>query len=186
MQPWKKWIPSSGEWNKDAPPDDASKLKSYYMITWKRWQLHGHFTTHLSPKPMGIIFYHKDILISTWKGHKWYMRYFPRCFLLEMSYSGSSWCYTCLFWCGAAAGRRAVSEEEEEEEDWSGAWVRYGAATDDGCRERGSVFLFRGSSIIHQALFLAEHQSLLTPTLHSTPPRVLTSSLPGPHTDKNA
>lgn len=126
----------------------------------------GNFMAISQPKPMGIIFYHKDILISTWKGHKGYMRYSSRCFLLEMRYSGSSWCYTRLFWCGAAAGRRAVSEEEE---DWSGAWVRYGAATDDGCRERGSVFLFRGSSIIHQALFLAEHQIPSTPTLHSTP-----------------
>lgn len=122
---------------------------------------------HPSQKELFLITYitTRDIPICSWKGYKRCMGYSPRCCLLEMHYccihpcKGSSWCYTHLFWCGgAAAGKQGGCVvgglEQSMGEVWGGHRWRLR-------REWEFVFLFRGASIIHLALFLAEHQSCM-------------------------
>lgn len=172
------WIPSSGEWNKDAPPDDASKLKSYSTITWKRWELHGHFTTQA----------YGNYFLSQGHTH-FHLKRTQRIYalLLQMFPVGDALLgiqlmlhtFVLVWCCGRQAGcvRRGRGLERSMGEVWGGHRWRLQ-------RERLCISISR---IIHNSSgsFSGGASDPFNSHFTQHTPCVLKSSLPSPHTDKN-
>lgn len=134
----------------DAPPDDSSKLESNYKITWKRWERHSHYTTYLTPKPVGDL---KTIPISQQGTYQFAREKVNKDVCATLPDVACWRCITVVFilvkdpadvthiYSGVAlrqASRGAVSSSE----DYSRALVRYGVATDEGCGESENLYFY--------------------------------------------